>query len=691
MKILEMIATVCLVFPAIFGYGQVLDSVDFENVIESLLPQQEYDIEYNDLYDRLFSLYSSPVNLNTVSRADLQSLYFLTEEQITGLLDYRNEYGKFRTFYELTTIDGFDRNVIEKLMAFARIEDSERESFANALKHPVSHQIFLRYQTVIEKKKGYTSPDTLSEGRITSRYAGDPGRLYARYLFAKPDRYSFGFTVEKDPGEKLVWDRSTKRFGMDYYSFHAMVENVWVFDKIIVGDFSLDFGQGLVFGTGIRVGKGTEPVSTVRRNGVGLKPYRSVYESKDFSGVATSINRGIMSLTVFYSDVRRDARIQSVTNNDYSTSQFTSYISSVGLHRTPSEIDSKHRISERSAGGNLNVDILNKKLEIGLNSIYSEYDKSIVPGEDTYKLFQFRGRSNINSSIYVNYHLKKAHLFSEMAFSQDGGFARSAGVILNVSSYVQAAIHYRNYDMNYYSFTGNAFGENSIIGNEKGIFWGLNIKPINKLLFTTYFDYFNFPWLKYQVDAPSDGVDFLASFNYETSAKSNLRIIYRDKTKSQNIATDASIVDIQAKRISRVMIDFNYRINSSIEMRTWVQSLLAKFGNNRKTGFFIAQDLVGKLGDWSLSGRFAIFDADDYDSRVYTYERDVLYVYSVPSFYNSGVRYYLLLRYDMSKHLSFWIRYAQTRYYNINTIGSGLEEINGNTKTDLSLQLKINF
>lgn len=681
-----------MAFSSTLGYGQVLDNIDFEKVIQDLLPQQEYDVDYNDLYDRLFSLYSSPLNLNTAGRADFQSLYFLSDEQISALLNYRDQYGGFKSIYELSTIEGFDRNTIEKLMTFARIEDNKSESLASALKTPSSHEIFLRYQTVVEKKKGYTIPDTLNSGQLTSRYAGDPGRLYARYIFAKPDRYSLGFTIEKDPGEKLIWDPNTKRYGMDYYSIHAMVENVWVFDKIVVGDFSLDFGQGLVFGSGVTVGKGTEPVTTIRRNGLGLKPYRSVYESKDFSGVASSLNLGIMNLTLFCSNVYRDASIQSLNVDDYDNFQFTSYINSIGLHRTASEIESKHSLSEKSAGGNLRINGIRQKLEIGLNSIYCEYDKTIIPSDDKYKLFQFRGKSNINSSIYVNYHLKKAHLFGETAISQNGGLAHSAGVILNLSSFIQTAIHFRNYEMDYYSITGNAFGENTIVGNEKGIFWGLHIRPSAKLLITTYFDYFSFPWLKYQVDAPSNGNDFLVSVNYKTSENSNLRLQYRDKTKSQNLSTsDASIVDIQSKRTSRVMIDFDYRIDPSIGLKTWVQSSLVRFGHNRYSGFFIAQDLIYKMKKWSMAGRFALFDADDYDSRIYVYERDMLYVYSVPAFFNKGVRYYVLLKHDISRHISLWLKYAQTKYYNIEKIGSGLEEIDGDVKANLSVQMKIIF
>lgn len=38
------------------GQGEMLENADFDNIIQSILPQQENDDDYNDLYDRLFTL-----------------------------------------------------------------------------------------------------------------------------------------------------------------------------------------------------------------------------------------------------------------------------------------------------------------------------------------------------------------------------------------------------------------------------------------------------------------------------------------------------------------------------------------------------------------------------------------------------------------------------------------------------------
>jgi hypothetical protein len=389
------------------------ENLDFENVIQQLLPQQELNIDYNDIYDRLFTLYLTPLDLNNAERSDFQSLFFLNDAQINGILDYREQYGDFRSIYELLTIDDFDQTTIEKLQNFIEIKSETDFSLSRAIKNPSVHELILRYQSVLEPKKGYSTPDTLSNGETTSRYLGDPGRLYARYLMARPGKYSFGFTIEKDPGEQLIWDQSTKRYGMDYYSFHALVENQWIFNKIVIGDFNLDFGQGLVFGSGISLGKGTEPVTTIRRNNLGLRPYRSVFESKDFSGIAAKVQINQINVNLFISNVFRDGRIyrEDASGSEFNT--FTRYINSVGLHRTPSEISSKHNVTDQSIGGNMNAMLFKKRLEIGLNGVYNRYNLNLFPDSSLYRIFHFRGKSNYNASGYVNYYFKNAHFLAK--------------------------------------------------------------------------------------------------------------------------------------------------------------------------------------------------------------------------------------------------------------------------------------
>jgi len=106
----------------------------------------------------------------------------------------------------------------------------------------------------------------------------------------------------------------------------------------------------------------------------------------------------------------------------------------------------------------------------------------------------------------------------------------------------------------------------------------------------------------------------------------------------------------------------------------------------------IYQDLVWKFGfNWRLSARYALFDIPLSDARIYAYENDVLGFFSIPAFRGSGSRYYIMLNSKLGRSLECWIRLAQTRLTDVHQIGSGLESIEGNTKTELKLQIRWKF
>ena len=97
------------------------------------------------------------------------------------------------------------------------------------------------------------------------------------------------------------------------------------------------------------------------------------------------------------------------------------------------------------------------------------------------------------------------------------------------------------------------------------------------------------------------------------------------------------------------------------------------------------------LKKFSANIRLQYFETDGYDSRIYAYENDVLFSYSIPVFYDKGYRYYFNLNYDFTRKLSCWFRWAQTIYKNKSTVGSGLDEIEGNKKTEIKVQLQYVF
>ena len=90
-----------------------------------------------------------------------------------------------------------------------------------------------------------------------------------------------------------------------------------------------------------------------------------------------------------------------------------------------------------------------------------------------------------------------------------------------------------------------------------------------------------------------------------------------------------------------------------------------------------------------ITARIALFNIDTYDARIYATESDVLYQYAVPLFQNTGTCYYLVWHQRIHKRVDFWIKYSNTTYSNVQSISSGLQEIKGNTLSDLRIQVRL--
>ena len=118
-----------------------------------------------------------------------------------------------------------------------------------------------------------------------------------------------------------------------------------------------------------------------------------------------------------------------------------------------------------------------------------------------------------------------------------------------------------------------------------------------------------------------------------------------------------------------------------------------KKGTVPEQGFLTYAEIIYKAlrKHYSANIRLQYFETNSYNSRMYAYENDVLYSFSIPVFYDKGYRYYVNLNYDITRKWALWLRFAETIYPNKNTIGSGLDEINGHKKPEIKLQTILSF
>lgn len=105
----------------------------------------------------------------------------------------------------------------------------------------------------------------------------------------------------------------------------------------------------------------------------------------------------------------------------------------------------------------------------------------------------------------------------------------------------------------------------------------------------------------------------------------------------------------------------------------------------------IGQQAGIKLSKWKIYANAAYFNTENYDARVYAYERSTLYTLSFPMLYGHGIRGSLVCRADISSSLMIIGKIGTTHYFDRDKIGSGLQEIDSSTVTDIDLQLRWKF
>ena len=554
------------------------------------------------------------------------------------------------------------------------------------------NQLLIRYEQTLEKKKGFWPPELKSDSSLTSRYKGSPDKIYLR-MNAKPSKHlQVGLTAEKDPGEQFTWDRATHRYGFDFSSFHLSIRNKGRIKAAVVGDYALQIGQGLVLGAGFAPGKGAEAITSIKRGNLGLRPYTSAVESGFFRGLGATINYNSVDLTVFYSSVHRDAlenQVQDSLSNEYA---FITAIRASGLHRTESEIAAMATTKERTVGGNVNYASPKGQIILGLTGMYTHYSMPLRRTPRKYNQFEFNGTENYNAAAYFSVGWHNVNFFGEGGLSASGGIGIVGGVMISMTKQWEMSLLYRRYDRDFHALYGASFSENSRNINEEGIYLGVKYTPSSKLVFTAYFDQFRFPWLKYRVDAPSQGHEIFLRGQFRPSKKLLIYGLYRRKAKGINTRDETARLNMVAEGVKQQFtLNVDISPESRLNLKTRIQLSNYNLAHSVGSGFVIAQDINFSIWKVKVSARAAVFDTDDYDNRQYIYEKDMLYSYSIPAYYGKGIRNYLLIQYKPARDLTFWARVGRTRYVDQKQIGSGLELIDGDTKTDVKCQIRYQF
>lgn len=668
----------------VFAATVFAQSNDWRTHLEQLAEDEAFDESaIENMFQELTMLESNPMNLNTVTREQLERFPLISYEQAAKIADFLEKNRPVYTVFELRNVSYLDFNTVELILPFFYAGEAEKAkvSVAQMLKSGRS-EVQFRWDKTLNKRAGYGEfSDSILARYPNRKYRGEDFYTSLKYAFTYRDKIQFGVLGEKDAGEPFFKKGFAK--GYDHYGFHLIVRDMGKLKTLAVGDYRLSFGQGLILNNDFMLSKAWATTNIIRRT---QEPKRhfSTAESGFFRGAAAVFRVKNVGLTAFYSNNKFDANLSS-------DGKMTSFKTD-GYHRTLGEMDKKNNAREQVVG--VNVNYRKENLQIGVSGVYHTYNRVYYPAVQEYNYYYLRDSTNFNASVDYSYRLNQLSFAGEAAIARNGAVATTQMLQYSPSNLLSLSTLYRYFPISYNAMHAQAFSDGSRVQNESGFYVGATFSPARRVSVTSYVDIFRFPWVKNQVDKPSKGVDFYLLGTYSVNRNSNIELRYKFKQKEQNARyPDENSRTVLPYHTQKIRLRYNNTLNSGWTFRTTFDGALYRQKHfEMEKGWMLSQN-VSYRGSEKISGDFyaAYFKSDSFAARLYSYERNILTTFYMPSFYGEGMRLALSGRYNITSRLSFSAKIGHTRYFNRENIGSGTELIEGNSRTDLFTYLRWRF
>ncbi|MCU4156002.1 helix-hairpin-helix domain-containing protein [Carboxylicivirga sp. A043] len=643
------------------------------DMLETMADQQLGNIDYEEMVNELIMISQHPINLNEAKKEDLEQLFFLNDYQIENFLYYRYTNGELHSVYELQAVEQMDSLTISYLLPFVVVEPTEQKK-----NNRFYGNVLSRVQSTVQTPIGYKAINDTTP----SAYLGSKEKWLARARFYYGDKIEAGFTLEKDQGEKAFPNYFPEA---DFTSGFVRINNPIKFiDTWIIGDYRLSFGQGLGVWTDMAFSKSTE-IAQLRRRAKGINSYTSVNESSFLRGTAVKLNFGSWSVSPFASYKKRDASFVNDTLNELSISS----LQETGYHRTQTELDNRLAINETVYG--LQTAYRHHLFHLDAGYVNWSIDESIAKKEHLKDKYRFSGNKQetvwLSNALFLN----RLTLFGEVAVQNYTDYGIYQGLTYNPGFDIAVSVAYRQYSKGYSAILSNPFSESSSRGGESGAFASICLKPLSRLSLKAFADVFSYDWLRYNVYRPSTGFEWFAQADYHLNNHHSAYLRYKSTQKEINTSESVVMYKVVNYQKDNLRLFYTYKPSDRWRFQTQLEQAFYKQDETSSAGWMAFQDVSFKAAKFSLSARYVLFNIEDYNSRIYAYEPDVLYAFTIPAYMNKGTRVLLNASVKPVKNLRIWARLAHTNYSNLDEIGSAYQLIDGNQLTEWKVQLQYCF
>lgn len=595
----------------------------------------------------------------------------LSIQDAIAIKAFIDSLGELKTIYELIYVPGLDEQKLfphEELLKSLNLEKPTSEwILSDALRYG-RHEWVMRSELDIGREiPGLRNADSTS-GR-------SPMKLYSRYRYQYPGRISWGLVLETDAGEALFAKKRLPVFS--FAAGHIAIQNLGCLKDLVLGDYRLMWGAGLLSWTGFGMGRGV-PVHRIAPHGTVLKPYTASNEFNFYRGAAARLAWGKLGLIGFSSYRQLDASIDSIGSG---TGIRTIYDD--GLHRTESE-KSRRRTFNYFQGG-LALQFTHRRFSIGLLNSYQRFSLPILPGRELYQQKNWYGRELVSSSLFIKLQSRKGTFFSEAVLQNSGAYAFTAGYTWHPAPSLHLALSIRSSNPQFFSLFSNGPFSDSRGRNESGIYAAMHWSPFPKWSLQAYADIYRAHWLGYREDRPAFGTEYLMQLEWKPERDVLIYLRWKRRVKSINLPVGNAAIPISGIE-SRMQL----RLNASYQIGTQTggQSRLEWSWSDGR-GFYLSQDIYFKHVSFplALTFRVAFFKVSSFNSRIYAYEHTPLYQFGLPAFNGIGNRTYLMLKYTFSRNFQAWLKLARSG----SSGGSLLENSPSANRWEIDIQGRLKF
>lgn len=724
-----------------------------QQFIEDDEPTEDDDL--TTYIEQLEHCHLHPIDVNTATPQQLRTLPLLSELQIEQLIRYTDLHGSMHSIAELILIPSISYRERQYLPLFLTItRDTPATNQLPSATSEIGDTLSSRHQMFQSRYPGLSTKKVKSEvlfrtdiplyhrrGHLLHTqsgggYSGSPlyNKLVAR---VEAPHIQVGLQAERDPGEK----------GIDSYGGYLYLHDINLsrqlpitnykstHSSVMLGDYKVSFGQGLVLNQGFSMGK----TYTGTRRSHGLRPHRGTDEFNFMRGAGITLTFHNLTTTLFYSHRRWDATLSPLSNSSNlsgpsqpSPEQPLREVKTIvrdGYHRTAGEAAKKGILATDAAGANIAWN--HQGFHLGTTGYYLHTAMPLNPGNDPYRQIYPRGSHFGALSLDYAYEAYRLHLFGETAFKpfntteqaflvngqnvsgkygvgKKGAWATLNGVNWRPSQRYTLSVLQRFYHHHYHSFFSSAISEcggwqAGGVQNETGATLRVDATPWDGVEMASYIDLFYNPWPRYGLTSSSKGWDGMIetscnitrhnTIKFRYNAKQKETATFNSETASSNIqvpfpSAEAQSYSTETPTHHRFRLQWLYSPVDQWHVTTTTMLNCLKKSHGEALGCTTKYQSHSRT--WHASASLLYFHTTDYTCRIYLYEPNVGEMMYVPSFSGHGLRASGLIQASfLHQHVSLELKYGFTCYFDRKIQGSGMQTIYSNVKNDITLQTRI--